>query len=139
MQSIEHSSLSTALVIRCYVSRQSVVVFQRQTGVVDRGLNPTSGAAGAAAAADQRGQLSCKSDSLGDGSLTSKVGTALYVSPEVMNTSAKTHYDQVRYTSRSDGRLVNDLIPCNDSRNRGWHEALTGLTCNELLLLPYFT
>ena len=32
---------------------------------------------------------------LGDGSLTGKVGTALYVSPEMMNSTAKTSYNQV--------------------------------------------
>ena len=38
-----------------------------------------------------------KSESLGDGNLTGKVGTALYVSPEMMNTSSRTHYNQVTY------------------------------------------
>ena len=41
-------------------------------------------------------QSSSKSDSLcADDGLTGKVGTALYVSPEMMDTTHRTHYNQV--------------------------------------------
>ena len=40
--------------------------------------------------------LSCsQSGSVNDGNLTGKVGTALYVSPEMMTGAAKVQYDQV--------------------------------------------
>lgn len=39
--------------------------------------------------------LSRSGYSSGDGNLTGKVGTALYVSPEVMQGGDKVHYDQV--------------------------------------------
>lgn len=43
-----------------------------------------------------KGGASSRSDSIGaDGYLTGKVGTALYVSPEMMNTDEKLYYTQV--------------------------------------------
>jgi len=43
------------------------------------------------------------SGSIGDGNLTGNVGTALYVSPEMMHTLAKAHYDQVTRVTRVTG------------------------------------
>ena len=40
----------------------------------------------------------------GDGNLTGKVGTALYVSPEVMQGGGKVHYNQVRLLVESSER-----------------------------------
>ena len=45
------------------------------------------------------------SGSLGDGGLTGKVGTALYVSPEMMDTKAKAHYNQVTILTGTDAML----------------------------------
>ena len=62
-----------------------VDVFLQKSGVMDMSLNPSM----------LMDQSSSKSDSLGTDGLTGKVGTALYVSPEMMDTNHRTHYNQV--------------------------------------------
>ncbi len=56
---------------------------------------------------------SSKSDSLGAGEgLTGQVGTVLYVAPEVMDTTQKTHYNQVRECAKN-------TEDCKNSSARG--------------------
>jgi hypothetical protein len=62
---------------------------QQQNTLVDLTINPNL------TTSDLRMNVSSKSDSLDDGGLTGKVGTALYVSPEMTDAQKRTHYSQV--------------------------------------------
>ena len=66
-----------------------VLSYYQQTSIIDLNMTPTMNL-------DPRVNAS-KSESLGDGNLTGKVGTALYVSPEMTDTSTRTHYNQVKH------------------------------------------
>lgn len=78
----------TTFVLFIKVSRPT---FHQQSGIMERTLNPSF------TAGDNKSiGYTSRSDSLGaaDG-LTGKVGTALYVSPEVMDVKTMAHYNQV--------------------------------------------